>query len=350
MRRINIILVVTLAAIISFAGCKKAEDVNNSEMPLKTTGTPPGTEASSTIRTFANFDLLNAEVEKTTGFTYEQLVAYEQSIRFDSYGKMADQAMKPLSDIVEEAMATEEEESSTRGTLIQMIEDSPRYIQIIIDEEGEEHVQTKYCGSSFRYVMNINRMFKVDTLYFKVFEGGHVSCATAYYNQLLSMSENDFSILESNGIYDVFKYGEGDRGNHGTYVKKGVKDGKTWLYVELVWSRSYLKKITLPGFEDSYTVAGSFYVATWAEHLSCGKWWKVKHTYTNDITASIEIGGYSGCPKKTGSDKGTTTGQKRRTGYLVYINGDYYKGNNIYIHSSSGWGQKPNLRCYMNLN
>jgi len=334
-----------IAAVITFAGCNKMEDItNDGTAPLKNGFT------SNMMRNFKNFDALNAEIDTTLKCSYEELVAYELSIGFNSFGKLADQAMDSILQEVEQAILIGDTSSTKFATLItQMVNAQSHYLHFVTDDEGEEHLETKYCMSSFRYVMNVNRMFRVDTLCFKVFEGGHVSCDTAYYNQLLIMSESDFSVLESNKIFTVFKYEDGGRGNYGTYVIKGIKGGGRWLYVCLHWNRTYLKQCELPGFEDIYNVKGYFYVRTWAERLFCGKWIGCYHTYTNDITASIAIGGHSNCPIKTGKDKGSTTGMKYRQRNLVIIDGDYYKGNNIYIHSSYGYGEKPNLRCYVNL-
>jgi len=346
MRRINIILVVTLAAIISFAGCKKAEDINNSEMPLKAVGTQPGIEASTTIRTFATFALLDAEVAKTIEFSYDDLVTYEQSIRFNSYGKVADQRMVEVLKEVDyyETMSDTVMATTMVTTMItQLLNQHSAYIHMVSDENGEQSCETKYFKSLYRYVMNMNRMFKVDTLYFKVFEGGHASCGASNYNALSNLTEQQFVLLDENDpIFDVFKYDDGGRGFY-TYLYKKETSGKNRVQVSIepmLYSKKYVGN-------GNWYIRGGYYVKTWGQHKTFGIWWNVKHNYTNDLTAKIAVG-YS---LRTGTDKGTTYGYKREK-WMLYLDETayYYENPEVCISTCSGYGKTPGITCYMNYN
>ena len=58
--------------------------------------------------------------------------------------------------------------------LEQSLTANSEYLQLVIDSDGEQHFETKYFSSPYRYIMNRYNMFRVeDTIYFKVFEGGH---------------------------------------------------------------------------------------------------------------------------------------------------------------------------------
>jgi hypothetical protein len=254
------------AAMFSFVGCKKVEEINNNELPPAKTGTPPGGgEASSSMRTFASFDLFSAEVEKTVAFTLAELVAYEQSINFNSYGKVADQRMEEILRIVDE-YAMMEDTILAQTRLAQDIERlvvSSTYLQMVTDKEGEISCETKYFRSPWRYVMNLDRMFKADTLYFKVFESGYASCGSANYTALRNMSEAQFDLLkEDDAIFDIVKYDDGGRGNYGWSVSKTQTSGSNRVTVQLYFSKTFWQK---DNYYYNTRIVGSYRAKIWSE-------------------------------------------------------------------------------------
>ena len=340
----HIVILTISAMILSFAGCKKVEDVNN-EMPLET-GVNPGPlyEASTFIRSFATFELLSAEIEQTTGFSLEDLIAYEKNIGFNSYGKVADQRMMEILRVVDYYEAMEDTIlAATRAAaeIEQMLSQNATYIHMVTDDEGEISCETKYYRSPFRYVMNIDRMFRVDTLYFKVFEGGHASCGVSNLNALRNLSEAQFDLLEEDDpIFNVCKYDDGTKGgNHGPHKKITKTSGSNRVHVELTYVL-YSRQWLTPG----YKVDASFRVKTWSEKKVLFKWWSVQHTYTNNINARIMIGGNL----KGGSDVGSNGGYKREK-ELCPIKGNFLSGIGS-IYDASGYGKTPGITCNVNLN
>jgi len=340
----NIIFLTIAAAIISLTGCKKVEDVNNNDMLMTTTGNNGGGASGCPYRTFATFDLFSAEVDKTTGFSYDELVAYEQSIKFDSYGKLADQAMMEVLKKVDVYMAMEDT-IAAHGKALQELQLNTAFLQLVTEEDGEQSCETKYYRSTYRYVMNTDRVLKVDTLFYKVFEGGHASCGTSHYNALLNMSEAQFSLLgENDPIFNVFKYDDDDgaKGNYGKSVTRTTTSGKNRVHVNL----KYLEFGPRVVFLNTVGLDGEFWVKTWSQHKTLGIWWNVQHTYTNDISAKLFING----SLRTGTDKGSNGGFKREKRLLSLREVFPNNPDPIYIHSCSGYGKIPGITCYMNLN
>ena len=336
----NIIFLTITAAIISLTGCKKVEDVNNGDVPMRNSSNSGDGMSTCPYRTFSNFDLFNAEVEKTIGFTYDELVIYEQSINFNSFGKLADQAMMPLLRIVEEAIACEDEELSTRSALEQMINANSQYLQIITDEDGEQSCETKYFRSTYRYVMNMDRIFKVDTFFFKVFEGGHASCGASHYNALLNLSESQFSLLEegTGAIFNVFKYDGGDRGNYGTSKKQTAVSGKNRVHVEIYCERSNYQNRP----PNKYFAQVDLRARINGQHKWCGIWWPRQSTHTCDLTAKVKIGNII----KTGHKSGSSGGFSMNVALGSWVG--EWTGSLPYIYSAYGYGKIPPVTCNIN--
>ena len=186
--------VITIIAVaLVFAGCNKPEEISE--------GLSVQSKSSQqNMRIFNDFDELNAEIEKTLSFTLEELTIHENSIGFTSFGRLADIAMEKILEMVEIAEseiinATITEINKISGDLRSAVNNS-QYLQLVTMEDGEEVCETRYYKSPYRYLMNADRMFKVEDSYFKVFEGGHVSTHEANFALLQNLSESDFILLE----------------------------------------------------------------------------------------------------------------------------------------------------------
>ena len=341
-------IIVTLsAAILCFAGCKKVEDINNNGMPPLKTGTPYGTEASVSMRTFASADSLYAEMERTLGFTYAELDAYEQSIGFNSFGKIADQRMEAVLNMVERASIANTNAGASAAALakiMQAISDNSQYLHIVIDENNEESCETKYFQSPYRYLMNADGMFQVDTTCVKVFAEGHASCGISHYNDLLNLSEAQFDLLEeTDTTFNVFKYDDGNRGNYGmekeVSTSNGNSNGSQKVYVKIY----YVPGIERANGQGLIITYSCWRARTRALHKWCGIWWKSNRTYSQDITAQLVVHNtlYNGYCSGT------------RSGYyidqvLVLFSGTYPIVPVRYIKNASGWGKVPAVTCYIN--
>jgi len=327
----NRILTIIAAVAITFAGCNKIEETRNDG------SMPPFKGPALSIRSFADFNQLNAEIDLINGLTYDELIDYEATLHFSSFGKLADQAMMPILEQVEQAMEEDEDSSITSTELEQMVSAGSQYIHLVSDESGEVSCETKYFQSPFRYIINFDRMFKVDTFYFKVFEGGYVSCGATYFNQLLSMSESTFSTLQSDSIYTVFKYDDG-RGNYGSYKKQTATSGKNRVHVEIYY-------YTL-NFQDrppnKYFAQVHLCARIKGQHKWCGIWWMRQSTHTNELTVKIKIGN----DIKTGYNAGSSGGIERNVILEAWVG--EWTGSYPYIYSAYGYGKIPPVTCNIN--
>jgi len=318
----NRILTIIAAVAITFAGCNKMEETRNDGFM------PPFKGPVLSIRSFADFNQLHSEIELINELTYDELLDYEATLHFSSFGKLADQAMMPILQQVEQAMEEDEDSSITSTELEQLVSASSQYIHLVSDESGEVSCETKYFRSHYRYIMNSDRMFKVDTFYFKVFEGGHVSCGATYFNQLLSMSESTFSTLQSDSIYNVFKYDDGGKGYYGWYVERKSTCGK----IRVLSALDYHEDKRIVFLSGVMIVNGGLWVRTWGHHKWAGIWWIAQRTYTNALTGKLYVNGTI----KTGSDFGSNGGFKRERKLISTSDVTYYGNPLIYIYGASG--------------
>jgi len=232
------IILPLLAILFAFVSCKKEDNTDSLMHAL-----PP-----ISIRSFPDIDALNVEVAKTLAFTYDDLVTYENSINFNSYGKLAEQAMMPILAKVE-TYIEEGDIPQTRATELQNILNANSQFLQLINDDGEDYCETRYYRSSFRYIMNSQCVFKVDTFYYKVFEAGHVYCGASNYSSLLNMSESEFLTLQDNDVFTVYKYFNQKKGNYGMSIEQTAKYGLNVVKALIEWNQ--LSKNTV-GNNDVY--------------------------------------------------------------------------------------------------
>jgi len=309
---------------IAMTACKKEETTNPQDDVLKTPG-------NSSMRIFNGFTEFHAEVEKTLAFSMEQLVAYEKSIGFDSYGKLADQAMNS-------AVSSVENEMVSAFELPVFLNRNSNYLQTVT-EDGEAYCETRYYNSPYRYVMNEDCMFQVDDLCFKVFENGHVSGDVSLYYDLLNLTEEDLTRgpVVGGGDFTYFCYGGGGSGSGSGYGHKVVlraTEGKERVKCKIYYAQSERRMIA-----GCVNITGALGVETKGYRKALAIWWNVKRTITNDLSACLHVYDNTNC----GTDKGTTFGFKKEQTLLTF-NKTLPSGvtnENIYISSISGTAKIP---------
>ena len=128
-----------------------------------------------------------------------------KSIDFNSFGKLSEKIYNSIAEkdtnISFKALETEVEKYSEYLTLDNVA--------------GEFYFDTKYSNSPFRYVMNQDKMFQVDTLLYKIFKEGFVTCSYEYIKQLQDLSEDQFETMQSDDMFVVYKY---NRINHDVFI------------------------------------------------------------------------------------------------------------------------------------
>jgi len=321
---------ILIAILFAITSCNKIDEITDGGIFPPSKSSP-----QEQMRYFTDFEELKNEVDKTLGFSLDELIAYEKSIDFNSFGKLAELAMEPLLREVESKTIT-----STRVS--QVLSVNSELLQIVTDEDGDDVFETKCSKSPYRYIMNTNCMFQAEKLCYKVFEEGHVSCDAEYYNELFEMTEHDFATLESNEKFCVFKYKSGAKGNYGQQKEVKAEKDKEQVRVMFYYVQVYRTMIN-----GQVCISGLFCVKTRGYQKALGTWWQVRRTCENDLTAYINV--YQSVV--SGKDKGSTLAYKREE-VLRAINITLPVGvssENIYIHSASGIGKTPPVTCVIEL-
>lgn len=163
-----------------FCQCEKVEDKNLSNISM---------------RTFENIDALMTEINLYATMELDEITHYENRLNFNSFGKIADQIYYPI---------VENDTNISINSLNAIVDRYPNFLKTYTIM-GEVFFDTKYADSPFRYVMNTDRMFAIDTLVYKVFEDGLAYCSIKNYDMLSIISDSTFQSLESNEFITVMK-------------------------------------------------------------------------------------------------------------------------------------------------
>lgn len=185
----NFIAITLIALFISMAltGCEKEK-------------IEPNIKSSLSIRKFQSLDELYSEVKKTTAMDFDQLCDYEKNIGFNSFGKLAEMIYNPI---------VENDTNISIEELTKIVEKHSDYLSL--NEVSKElYFDTKYSNSALRYVMNKDRIFQIDTLLYKVFENGIVSCNETYYDLLINITEKKFGKMESDDVFTIYRPNESE--------------------------------------------------------------------------------------------------------------------------------------------
>ena len=133
---------------------------------------------SNGMRVFDSMEELVNEINRLDNMEEEELEAYENSIGFQSFGRMSEsvywQILRELGEpfgveyFGDEEMSEMDVEFTTEDAFV-YVSLYPKYLEVLkstISEEGQEDYDIdeflpKYYLNRFRYVMNENRMFQV---------------------------------------------------------------------------------------------------------------------------------------------------------------------------------------------
>lgn len=144
---------------------------------------PDKMEVDNGLKSFDNYDELYEELETVNNLTIDELIDYEDAQNFNSFGKISDQL---YFNFLEDSTATFSE-------VIDFIKLHPKYVELVT-ESDTSFVPT--YETSLRYIMNDDRIFKVQDTLFKVFKAGIVSTLFANYDKLLDLEDKDLNSLD----------------------------------------------------------------------------------------------------------------------------------------------------------
>lgn len=179
MRKLKIfsIFAVVLAA-IGLVACNKSDVVGVTDSSVRSKA-----PISKNIRYFENFDQVLEEIDKTISMSFEQLVEYEKSIGFNSFGKLADMAYEEVAKYQDEYKDVEEVRVA--------IAKYPEYLQLTQDEKEDYTVETKLPRRITKYIINEEKMYQVKDTLVKILENATVQASVDKYKELLSINEKN---------------------------------------------------------------------------------------------------------------------------------------------------------------
>ncbi len=149
----------------------------------------------SPILQFNSYDELMAEAKRTLNFTLEQLKAEEEAKGYVSFGRMADE-------IYEQALT---EDFGSFAELEIFVENNSDYLQIIVGEDGEKVLETRFYNNLFRYVMNKDRMYQIEKKVFKRFENGVANVAIQDMDELMKINTFNYESKNANIEFATIK-------------------------------------------------------------------------------------------------------------------------------------------------
>ena len=297
-----------------------------------------GNQEEIKMRVFKNQDELIREIEKLLPLTHEELVIYETSIRFNSFGKLAEQVLLPITN--DESFL----ENLTHEQTVELVNANSEFLFIgrtaetDADGESEEFVDMRHSTTIFRYVMNRDRMFQVEDTLYRIFENGFVTCNVRYFNELVKLTDDDFLNLVDNDIFTVVRHFDTTRGNHGKKKEFEKTSGVEKVKVILECYESDRRMIN-----NQVTVKIAFAV-TIKGFRRFIFWWPASRTLSHDISGAVSINNNA----YYGSSKWSKTGYTD-TGTMRIFN---YSGNNnpsYFIHSANGYGKTQHVTYNINL-
>jgi len=242
----RVIILGVIVAMITSAGvfyaCKKD---GNGFMNAKGSLTP---SVSNGMRVFNSMEELFNEINRLDNMEEEVLETYENSIGFQSFGRMSEsvywQILREIGEehgynceLGAEEMSGADIEFTAEDAQVYLSQ-YPQYLELcskIVEGEEEYEFLPKYSYNQFRYVMNNDRMFQVEETVYKVFKNAVIYTSIGNVNALYSITEDnienvitDIEIQEeagNEGPIFAFTYSKGSQkcgGNKGPYITEGT--------------------------------------------------------------------------------------------------------------------------------
>jgi hypothetical protein len=165
----------------------------------KKEGTLPFHKNNANMRVFESMDALFEEVKLVNSMNEEQLQSHEEAFGFLSFGRSSDAIYYPIVTQIE----TDGQEFSAEQAM-EYVSQYPEYLELTTDDEGEQIFIPKYFSESFRYIMNTNRMFRVEKNICKVFEVIILYTSIENADALYNITEENLEIT----IEDIIENGE----------------------------------------------------------------------------------------------------------------------------------------------
>jgi len=180
----------TIAVAIGLVACDKKSEMLNNNTDSSVRSKAP---VSNNIRYFNSYEELSEEIDRVNAMSFDDLVAYEAELDFNSFGKLADMAYAEVAQYQDEYENIED----VKGAIAQHSE----YLQLIKDEQDEYLVATKLYRSGTKYIVNGERMYQVQDTLIKILENAIIEAHIEHYETLLKINEGNVgAYVENNPV------------------------------------------------------------------------------------------------------------------------------------------------------
>lgn len=177
------LLVVAIGAAIFWA-CEK-ENVDSTLIKQKNFN-------SNGLMYFSNFEEFSNTLDMLLTMDFNELCSYENLNAYTSFGRECEELY--INSLEVDSLSTDEE-------IQNFVDEHSDRVQIFTDYDNEQLYVPILFDHPFRYVINNNRMFQIDSTIYKVFNSGIVSTSSNNYNDLLDLSESNLQYIDSNSIF-----------------------------------------------------------------------------------------------------------------------------------------------------
>ncbi|MDR0829286.1 MAG: hypothetical protein LBN95_04130 [Prevotellaceae bacterium] len=172
---------------IGMSACQKAELAADNNLPVKQKAS--FAPVANDIRVFNTREEMSKEMDKTMSMSFDELLAYENSIGFHSFGAKAD--------LDYYSVAAKEDEYKSVAEVQNVLENHSKYLQLLEDSTGYT-CETKLYDSPYKYLVNDAQMFQVGDTLVKILGNARIVAPVSNYKRLLNVDETTVD-----GITDV---------------------------------------------------------------------------------------------------------------------------------------------------
>ncbi|MDR2684218.1 MAG: hypothetical protein LBB53_02405 [Prevotellaceae bacterium] len=185
-------MIAAFAAAFALTACdKKNEVLENNDKPAM----QKISAVKSDIRVFNSIDELSDEIDKTLAMNFDELVAYEKSIGFNSFGKLSDMAYQKVAEKEDDYKSVAEVKSVIKQNYV-------KYLQLIEDSTGIS-CETNLYLSPLKYIVNDNKIYQVNDTLVKVLSNATIFTLVDNYEDLLIINEENIESYTGKSAFSI---------------------------------------------------------------------------------------------------------------------------------------------------
>lgn len=247
------------------------------------------TENTKEFLSFQNYKEFSEILNKVHGMNYEEIKSWEESNGFKSYGRTCDEL---YASIKPEMFNTIEEVRS-------FVKEYSDYFALVEDEYGDMVLEASFSRSPYRYFFNTNRIFCVESNYYKVFKDGVAMTTKEKLNELKALDSPHS--LDENGEIKYFPLFAVDQEiqdskdavyNCGTKKSEPGDNGSDRVRITIELNYLWAQETYYNSSGQPYTVNVT-YIHNTAEvrpyFRRLGVWWRCTRTISCNLKVAVDF-------------------------------------------------------------